>query len=130
MSRPVLVDSCWYIERMRAGQDPLRELAVHAQSRDIATCGIVVAEVGRGIQVRKQLDRYRAAWEVMLFVSSSNSLWDSTLELAWQLDRQGKVLPLQDLHIAVCALHIGAVVLTVDEHFQQIPGLDATDRIY
>lgn len=115
---------------MRAGQDPLRELAIHAASRDIATCGIVVAEVGRGIRVREQLERYRAAWEVMLFVPSSNRLWDSTLELAWQLDRQGRVLPLQDLHIAVCALHIGAVVLTVDEHFQHIPGLDATDRIF
>jgi predicted nucleic acid-binding protein len=65
----------------------------------------------------------------MLYVQSSQGIWQHTLELAWQLDRQGRVLPIQDIHIAACALSINAVVLTHDQHFQEIPGLDATDRI-
>ena len=63
-------------------------------------------------------------------IDSDRTRWDETLRLAWQLDRQGIILPIQDLHIAACALHAGAVILTHDAHFQRIPGVDATDRIY
>ena len=66
----------------------------------------------------------------MLYVGSTNKVWSDTLKLAWKLDRSGITLPIQDIHIAACALSIGAVVLTHDAHFQRIPGLDATDRIY
>ena len=65
----------------------------------------------------------------MLYIPSDHRRWEQTLELAWTLDRNGVVLPLQDLHIAACAAHIGAVILTLDDHFQQVPGIDATDRI-
>jgi predicted nucleic acid-binding protein len=130
MSRPIMVDSCWYIQQARNGEDPLRILSFLAESRDIATCGIITAEVGRGLKQRKFLERYQAAWSVMLYVDSSNKRWEETLDLAWHLDRQGVTLPLQDIHIAVCANQIGAVILTYDTHFQKIPGIDATDKIF
>lgn len=129
MSRPVLVDSCWYIQQARNGNDPLRMLALIAESRDIATCGIIQAEVGRGLRHASWLERYRRAWSVMLYLDSNQKRWEETLELAWKLDRRGITLPIQDIHIAACALHAGAVVLTFDRHFQSIPGLDAADRI-
>lgn len=130
MSRPILVDSCWYITTMRQGQDPLRALAELAEDRDVAICGVVKCEVGRGIREPKRLARFQEAWEVMLYIDSSFALWERTLALAWNLGRQGIVLPLPDLHIAACAEKIGAVILTHDRHFIQIPGIDATDRIF
>lgn len=130
MSRPVLVDSSWYIQQTRAGHDVLRALSFVAESRDIATCGLVMSEVGRGVKEQKHLDRFRAAWAVMLYVDSNIKRWEETMEFAWTLDRRGIVLPVQDIHIAVCARHIGAVVLTYDAHFQMIPGIDATDRVF
>lgn len=65
----------------------------------------------------------------MRLIPSTKAIWRTTSELAWQLDRRGKVLPIQDIHIAACALSINAVLLTYDLHFQEIPWLDATDRI-
>ena len=130
MSRPILVDSSWYIRNARRGDDPLRMLAFLAETRDIATCGVVKAEVGRGIKLPKHLERYEKAWEVMLYLDDGYKRWEETLRLAWSLDRQGITLPIQDLHIASCANHAGAVILTYDEHYQMIPGIDATDRIY
>lgn len=130
MSRPILVDSSWYIRHAREGRDPLHVLAFLAESRDIATCGLIMAEVGRGVRLRQHLDRYQAAWSVMLYVQSTNKRWEETVELAWSLDRRGVTLPIQDIHIAVCAHHIGAVVLTHDAHFRQIPGIDSTDQIF
>ncbi|MCB1086439.1 MAG: PIN domain-containing protein [Verrucomicrobiae bacterium] len=130
MSRPILVDSSWYIRQARTGSDPLQILSFLAETRDIATCGVVKAEVGRGLRERKWLKKYTAAWSVMLYVDSTFRRWEETMELAWKLDRRGVILPLQDLHIAVCAHQIGAVILTYDDHFQSIPGVDATDRIF
>jgi predicted nucleic acid-binding protein len=128
--RPVLPDSSWYIHESRARRDPLLQLAENALSRDIATCGMVIAEVGRGIRSPNTLMRYSEAWSVMLYVDSTEEVWQDTLQLSWNLDRQGIVLPIQDIHIAACAMSIHAVVLTHDPHFQKIPGLDATDRIF
>ena len=130
MSRPVLVDSCWYIDHARRGEDPLQILSFMAESRDIAICGMIKAEVGRGLKHRKHLDRYEAAWSVMLYIDDGFQRWEDTLALAWSLDRRGIILPIQDIHIAACAVHAGAVILTYDGHFQKIPGIDATDRIY
>lgn len=127
--RPILADTSWYIAQSRAKNDPLLELAELSRSRDVAVCGMVVAELGRGIRHPQTLKRYIESWELMCYVPSDQKLWHQTLELAWQLDRKGRVLPLQDLHIAACALSINAVVLTTDTHFQEIPGVDATDRI-
>jgi predicted nucleic acid-binding protein len=127
--RPILPDSSWYITEARRKQDPLLQLAEISITRDVATCGIVISEVGRGMKHPNTLQRYIDCWEVMSYVDSSHRIWQDTLQIAWQLDRQGRVLPIQDIHIAACALSINAVLLTHDQHFQEIPGLDATDRI-
>jgi len=73
---------------------------------------------------------YERAWSVMLYVDSNFKRWEETMRLAWHLDRQGINLPIQDVHIAVCAAHIGAVIRTYDQHFKKIPGIDSTDQIY
>ena len=126
---PVLVDSCWYIAHMRAGRHPLRELEHIAFARDIATCGIVRAEVARGIRDAGLVKKFRARWDVMLYVPLDNRLLADAEQLAWELDRTGVILPLTDIIIACCARRIGAVVLTFDKHFSHIPGIRCTDRI-
>ncbi|MEY3000478.1 MAG: hypothetical protein RL648_692 [Verrucomicrobiota bacterium] len=125
-----MVDSSWYITQARLGKDPLKELSLVALDRDIAVCGSIMAEVGRGIRERKFLEKFIQAWSVMLFVPSTQQRWRDTLELAWSLDRKGVVLPLQDLHIAACALSIGAALLTEDAHYRKINGLTVIQDLY
>jgi predicted nucleic acid-binding protein len=127
---PVLVDSCWYIEHLRNRRDPMRELMPIAFTRDVATCGVVRCEVGRGISDPARRRKFDARWNVMLYVPTDHSLWAEAEELLWKLDRQGLVLPMNDVVIACCARRIGAVVLTHDAHFHQIPGIRVTDRIF
>jgi predicted nucleic acid-binding protein len=125
----VLVDSSFYIALARKGEDPLQALAYAAVDRDLAVCGIVRCEVGRGIRHQKILKQFQAFWDVMVNVPTDNSLWSDAQDLAWRLDRQGTSLPLSDIIIAACALRIEATVLTFDHHFEQIPGLRYTDQI-
>ena len=91
---------------------------------------MILAEVGRGVRVPRYLNRYLRAWREMMWIESTESVWSKTLELAWHLDRKGEVLPVQDIHIAACALEISAVLLTFDRHFALIPGLTVTDCLY
>lgn len=130
MSRAVLADSSWYIRNMREGRDPLPLLWLHGESRDLAVCGVIKAEVGRGVRDPVALEKFQLLWSCMLYIDDGYKRWEKTMELAWALDRKGIVLPLADIHIAACAMHAGAVILTYDQHFQLIPGIDATDRIF
>jgi predicted nucleic acid-binding protein len=107
----------------------MRELLPIATVRDVATCGIVRCEVARGLRDVNLLRKFQARWDVMLYVPMDNKLWAEAEALLWRLDRQGINLPLQDVVIATCARRIGAVVLTHDAHFHQIPGIQVTDRI-
>jgi predicted nucleic acid-binding protein len=128
-ARPVLVDSSYYIDRLRQRKPLMLELHQIASNRPLATCGAIRCEVGRGIRepgARKLLHR---VWATMLYIPTDNRLWVSTEELLWQLDRQGTVVPAIDALIAESARRVGAVILTLDAHFQLIPGVIAVDRI-
>jgi predicted nucleic acid-binding protein len=114
---------------MREGQDPLKALALAAATRDLVICGIVRCEVGRALQPSKVRERFRAFWDVMINVPADSRLWEEAEQTLWELDRRGIVLPLTDVVIACSAKRVGAVVLTHDHHFYDIPGVRATDRL-
>jgi hypothetical protein len=120
---PVLVDSSFYITLVRQGLDPLPALAAAAVERDLAVCGVVRCEVGRGFRQEEVRRKFQRFWDVMLNVPTDNRLWSAAEEMLWRLDRRGAQLPLTDVVIACCAQRIGAVVLTFDRHFSLIPGL-------
>ena len=123
--QPILVDSCYYIDLSRRGIDPLSHLTAASAvlERDLVTCGIVRCEVGRGIKTPRVLAAFQAFWDVMLYVPTDNFVWEETERLAWELGRKGHQPPLQDIVIANCAKKIGAAVLTLDRHFELVPGL-------
>lgn len=125
----VLVDSSYYIGLLREGRDPLRALALAAATRDLAVCGLIRCEVGRGLRQARVLNRFQAFWDSMINIPLDYALWNSALQLAWRLDRRGIVLPLSDVIIACAAIRIDAVVLNRDSHFGQIPGLRECEEI-
>jgi predicted nucleic acid-binding protein len=125
---PVLVDSSFYIRMLRQGRDPLRALALTAAARDLAVCGVVRCEVGRGLREFQVLKRFQAFWDVMICVPTDERIWKSVAETLWQLDRKGLTLPLPDVVIGCCARQIGAAVLTADAHFSLIPGVGVIAR--
>jgi len=126
---PVLADSSYYIRLLRQNQDPLRALGLAAATRDLAICGVVRCEVGRALRPPALRQRFQAFWDVMINVPTDNRLWAEVESTLWSLDRKGTVLPLTDVVIACCAIRIGALVLTYDAHFFDIPGVRAVDHL-
>ena len=126
---PVLADSSYYIGLLRRGEDPLRELALAAATRDLAVCGVVRCEVGRALRPPVVRRKFGAFWDVMINVPSDNRLWEQVEQTLWELGRQGITVPLTDAIIACSAMRIGAVVLTYDHHFSLIPGVRVVDHL-
>lgn len=119
----ILVDSNVFIDLMRKGSDPTRVLLNRYESTDLVTCGVVKAEVLRGMKGMKARDRLENFFNIMRFSDLTSSAWDEVWQMAWQLDRKGHVLPLTDIAIANCALRSGSWIMTSDAHFNKVPGL-------
>lgn len=125
MASEVLVDSNVYIDLLRAGRDPVATLYDWAAERDqsLAICEMVRLEVLRGIKALKARQRISSLMDVMVNVPSDNRLWKAATDLAWNMDREGLVIPGPDLVIAASALRLGAIVMTSDAHFSRVGGL-------
>ncbi len=129
MSQLILPDSNIFIGALRAGTDPFLQFDPEVDDREFGTCGMIVLEVCRGVRDPNLLRRLKERFSVMIYVPTSNQIWERATHLAWSLDRQGRVLPAPDLIIAACALHAGATVLTADAHFREIPGLTVIEAL-
>jgi len=119
----VLVDSSVYIHLLRSGIDPVAALAEHFEATELVACDIVRCEVLRGVIRPKARADLAMFFDLLVHVTMDHRAWQETEDLAWHLDRAGRVLPLTDVIIAVCALRASAAVLTRDHHFKMIPQL-------
>ena len=124
----ILVDSCVFISMLRSGRDPALELAPLSRQNDPATCGVVRCEVLRGMRTDKSRQAMKQYLDCLLYIPSSNPIWEDAEELLWSLDRKGYPIPLADAVIAACARKAGATVLTFNKHFCHIPGLTIRDN--
>ncbi len=127
MDRNVLIDSNIFIGALRENRDPLLDIYRRLDLVDVVSCGVVKAEVLRGVKSPKLRDRLSDFFSVTQMVPTSPKLWDEVWALAWKMDRMGKVIPLTDLIIAACALRADAAVLTDDKHFKSVPGLEVLE---
>jgi len=121
--RTILIDSSFWINEARQQRDPVKTLLAASHLHELAICGVIRAEVGRGIKNPIALNRLQAFWDVMIYAQTDHQLWNETEKLLWSLDRRGVIIPLSDAVIACCALRLQAVLLTLDHHFEAIPGL-------
>lgn len=119
-----MVDSNVYIDLLKVRRDPTRIMGQWAGDRNLATCGMIRMEVLRGLKAPKILQSVSSFMDVLINVRTTDSFWDEAADLAWRLDRIGRVIPSQDIIIATCAMRLGAAILTSDAHFRVISGLE------
>ncbi len=123
LETPVLIDSNVFIGLMRQGRDPAKVLTQNVSLTDLATCGMIRLEVLRGVKSNRVRAGLSEFFDVLQNVPTDNGIWEDASNLAWKLDRDGRILPAPDILIAVCAMRLGAVVMSADAHFEQIPGI-------
>jgi len=130
LSEPILVDSAVYIEHLRAGIDIRQVLMPFLANGMLFNCGVVRSEVIRGFKFSRMKAEMTTFFNIIPEVPTNAKMWQQVTELAWKLDRSiGGNRPLTDIIIAQCAMHIGAVLISPDKHFQDIPGLKLRESL-
>src|SRR5215216_6586863 len=119
----ILVDSATYIDLMRAGHDPRQVLLLAMMAGELYNCGIVRAEVLRGMRQPRELADMEEFFNIVPEVPTDPKLWQKVSEIGWKLGRKGKWPPVTDLAIAACAMRVGATLISPDGHFEGIEGL-------
>lgn len=119
----LLVDSAVYIDLLRARVDVRQRLLPVLQAGALYNCGVVRAEVLRGVINPRIKAGMEAFFDITPEVPTDAKMWRQVSEMAWELERKGKQPPLTDLVIAACALRIRATLISPDAHFRDVPDL-------
>lgn len=123
MTTDILCDSSIYIGLMRAGQDPRKVLAPYLLAGRLYNCGVVRAEVLRGMKEERRYEQMEQFFNIIPEIPTDPNRWRKVSELGWKLGRKGKWRSATDITIAACAIRIGATLIIPDQHFVDIPGL-------
>ena len=130
MSTRILPDTCAWIDFFRGRQTSLAAtLERELLQGEVLTCGVVLFELLQGIKSPSEESMVRNALLALPHLEMNRDLWAEAGHLAAGLRSGGQNLPFSDILIAVLAMKHNCSVLTVDRHFEVVPGLRLTQGI-
>jgi predicted nucleic acid-binding protein len=122
----LLPDTCAWIDFLRGKQTPLAAaLEQSLLNIEVLTCGVVLFELLQGIKSPREEALVQNALLALPHLEMTRDLWIKTGKLSSRLRTKGHILPLSDIIIATFALEQNCAVLTIDRHFESVPGLKA-----
>jgi predicted nucleic acid-binding protein len=124
MGTGIIVDTCVWIEFFRNPESELTlQLKEHIKERKVVMVGMVLAEILQSIMTKKEAGRVKESLKKLPYLEVTWDAWEKAGELSRDLRRRGITIPLSDMIIASLAMVEDYEVLTVDPHFQHVPGL-------
>lgn len=121
----ILIDTSVWVAALRQPESPIaREVGRLVVDGRVVTTGVVLAEVLQGARNVEEFKRALYDFQGFPFLEPDLAAWATTGELGFQLYRQGNAIPMVDSLIAVLAMRGGHTLLTLDEHFRRVPGLE------
>ena len=121
----VIVDTSAWIDYFR-GRDSRERAMVRRliQSGEAVIVGIVYAELLRETRSESEVSNLEADLDALPFLDTDRNSWKQTGELMSELQKQGNAIPFQDAVIAALALQHDMPVLTRDQHFSRVDGVN------
>lgn len=124
MGNKILPDTCAWIDFFRGRPSRMAENVEAALVQgEVVTCGVVLFELLQGIKSPREEALVLNAFQAISHLEMTSILWIKAGRLSSQLRKKGHTLPLSDIIIATLALENSCSLLTVDRHFDAIPGL-------
>jgi predicted nucleic acid-binding protein len=126
----ILPDTCAWIDFLKGRATPLAEALGDSLIRiEVVTCGVVLFELIQGIKNPNEETLVQNAFEALPHLELTRDVWIRAGQLSANLRNSGHTLPLSDIIIATLALEHACAVLTIDRHFEFIPGLNTVKGI-
>ncbi len=127
MENRILPDTCAWIDFFKGRPTQMAEQVEAALVQgEVVTCGVVLFELLQGIKHAKEEALVLHAFQAVQHLEMTGHLWIKAGQLSSNLRKKGYTLPLSDILIAALALEHNCSLLTVDRHFDIIPGLTVT----
>ncbi len=120
----VIVDTSVWIEYLERLNPLIRDDLVELLRRgEVATGGLVVAELRRGARSPSQVRTILDAMEPLMYFEVDQATWLRAGEISAEGTARGYELKVGDCLLAALALREGCSVFTLDRDFDRIPGL-------
>ena len=120
----VLVDTSVWIEYfLRKNALVEKEMDSLLRSEEVATTGLVLAELRQGCRTPNQLTLMIEAMQPLFYLETDRPTWLRAGELAAEASARGYTLGIGDCILAALALREHCLLFTLDHDFKRIPGL-------
>ena len=115
----ILIDTSAWIFALKKDYDPVikDKIGRFLQENEVAINGMIMLELLAGTKTKNEYDRLKKRMDNLVYIESTKSLWDFSSEKAFTLRRNGITVPHVDLFIAASALHVNALLIHADYHF-------------
>src|SRR6185369_10958142 len=124
MPNRLFPDTCAWIDFFKARPSRMAErLEEVLVQGEVVTCGVVLFELIQGIKSAREESLVLNAFQAVPHMEMNAKLWIKAGQLSSALRKKGLTLPLSDIIIATLALENKLPILTIDRHFDLIPGL-------
>jgi predicted nucleic acid-binding protein len=123
-NKGLLLDTCAWVEYFKPRPSSLKQTVEDLLlTEKIYVCGPVLYELSQGVKSEKEKALLANAFAALVYVEMDEALWFKAGELSAFIRKQGKTIPFSDILIASLAVEYDLAILTLDKHFEQIPGL-------
>jgi len=120
----LIPDTCAWIDFLGGKQTSLAAtLEQSLLNSEVLTCGVVLVELLQAIKNPREESLVLNALLALPHLEMTRDLWIKAGRLSSRLRTKGHILPLSDIIIAIFALEHNCAVLTIDRHFESVPGL-------
>jgi predicted nucleic acid-binding protein len=118
-----LVDASVWIDFFR-GVASIKELLTKLLARDrIFTAGPVLFEILQGIKSSEEREQVKEALLSVNFLEITPEDWEGAAAISRELRSKGITIPMTDLLLAQLAGAHNLEIISLDPHFDQIPGI-------
>ncbi len=120
----VLVDTSVWIEFLDRNNPFVQgDLETLLRQGEVATAGLVLAELRRGCRSTPQVRGLLQAMEPLVYLEADRNSWLRAGELAAECSARGFQIGIADCLLAALAMRESAAIFTLDRDFERIPRL-------
>ena len=118
----VLIDTSAWIEFFRGHSRIAETVTSLIGTGRACLCGVIYYEILQGAKDDEEALHLPNALSALKYFEMTPDTWIQAGHAAVRLRRKGITLPMSDVLVGIVAMEHGLPVLTLDKHFNSIPG--------
>jgi len=123
MSDKIIIDTSIWIEYFKNNPAYVSFIEENINLENIYITGPIISELLHGVKNEKEYLMLSRSINAIPYLDCTFEDWIKTGSILFNLRKKGKVIPLTDALISAVAVRVNAAILTLDQHFKDIPGL-------